>query len=300
MLPAALQYAVAVVLQAAVAIAFGATLSSFWLPPGSSARAALRRWMLAAALGALAMHAVLLWLQAAAMAEVPLAEAGPAVRNVLSGTHYGLAWCIGAGALLAVAALGLLQRLADRPPNALILAAIALFLYTRSMVSHAAGAGDLSLAMLADWLHLLLVSTWVGTVFATLLAVLPRLGQANAATPPEPARFVASLSATAAIAVAGIVLTGMFAAWRQLGTPANALGNPYGNLLLAKVALVLASATLGGINRWLVMPGLAASDSRQARRALARFQLVLRIEAAVLLAVLLLAVALGATSPPTA
>lgn len=51
------------------------------------------------AIAALA-HLMLLWLEAASMAEVPLANAASVVAATLDATHYGFAWKLGTGALL--------------------------------------------------------------------------------------------------------------------------------------------------------------------------------------------------------
>ena len=104
------------------------------------------------------------------MGEVPIAGAREAVWTMLSTTHLGKAWLIGICALavsLASAVAG--QAATWRATRAcwltrLNLLGLAVFLYSRSMVSHAASDGDFSAAMLADWRHLTMISLWVGAV----------------------------------------------------------------------------------------------------------------------------------------
>lgn len=301
---AALQLCAEVVLHAAVAMAAGAMLSVFWLRHGASGwalerRAAAPGWARAAITGALVAQLAVLWLQGAAMADVPLAEAAPAVRTVLTDTRYGLAWVLGGCALLVAAAAGPMAR-RPRRRAALTLLMLSLFIYTRSMVSHAA-ASDALPAMLADWLHRLLVSVWAGGVFAAALAPVPVPGPAaGAAGFADLVRFNRSLSRAAALALTGIVATGLFAAWRQLGGLGNASGNPYATLLLVKIALVITAAALGGANRWLVMPAFDAIDASHAQRAMTRFVWIVRVEAIVLLVVLIVAAMLSSTAPPGA
>jgi putative copper resistance protein D len=298
----ALQLCAEVVLHGAVAIAAGAMLTVFWLRHAASGWALARRaaapgWAGAAIVGALLAQIAVLWLQAAAMADVPLADAAPAIRTVLTDTRYGVAWLLGACALLVAAAAGLVAR-RPRRRAALTLLLLSLFLYTRSMVSHAA-ATDALPALLADWLHRLLVSVWAGGVFVTALAAVP--GPAAGVDGfADLVRFNRSLSRAATLALAGIVATGLFAAWRQLGTLGNASGNPYATLLLAKIALVVTAAALGGANRWLIMPAFDAVDASHAQRATTRFVWVVRVEAIVLLVVLIVAAMLGSTAPPAA
>jgi putative copper resistance protein D len=221
---------------------------------------------------------------------------------MLSATHLGLAWSIGMGALVFSAAAMALSMYAPRRkmPASLGLLGVAVFLYTRSMVSHASADGDFSAAMLADWLHLVLICLWTGEVFVAgfLVPVWPagaRMEDRN-----DCARYVASLSASAAIAVAGIAATGLYSAWHNLGSASALAGNPYGAVLLIKVALVAVAVMLGGINRFFVMPSLMAglrSGKPETAPSARRFAMILRTEAGVLLGVLTLAAILSATPP---
>jgi len=297
------QRAAVVVLNLAIAVLVGASAANLWLRSASSAWAAavlarLRTWMRACVPVAFAAYVAVLWLEAASMAEAPLAGAWPAVVSVLGATHYGIAWLIGAAAL---AVLGLASI--ARPANAIRILALGVFLFSRSMVSHAGAAGDFTWAVGADWVHLVLVSVWVGEVIVAGLLVLGREPGGASANRADCARYTAQLSHSATIALTGIVITGAIGAWRGLGALGNVAGNPYGTTLLVKVALVLSAAALGGVNRFVVMPGLLAglrtphTASLGSRR---RFAAVLKVEALVLLAVLVAAAFLSSTPPPAA
>jgi putative copper resistance protein D len=243
-----------------------------------------------------------LWLQAAAMAEVPVSQAGAAAWSMLTETHFGLAWSIGIGALVfSATAMALSMHVRGSWPVLLNLPGLALFLYTRSMVSHAASDGDFGVALLADWLHLILACLWVGSVLVAGFLVLaaPRAGSVE--DRKDCARYVASLSMSATFSLAGIFASGLFSAWRNLGSAGALVGSAYGAALLAKLALVGLAVLLGGVNRFVVMPSLLAglgSGSPVATLAARRFTMVLRIEAGVLLGVLMLAAILSSTSPP--
>jgi putative copper resistance protein D len=291
---------VALNLALAVAVGAGATWLSF-AGAGSqwAARQArtVRRAGLAALAAALAASACVLWLKAAAMAEVPLAQAGAAVWSMLTATHLGLAWQIGIGALV-FSMLALARASRARLPAVLSLAGLAVFLYTRSMVSHAAAGGDASWPMFADCLHSMMACLWVGEVGVAAFLIQPpgaREGHNDSAA------CIASLSRSATFALGGIVATGLFSAWHKLGGPGALVGNPYGTTLLGKLALVAAAAMLGGFNRFVVMPPLLAAlrDSDAAAHA-RRFTIILRIESAVLLAILIVAAILSSTAPPMA
>lgn len=287
------QRAVTVALNLAVAVGVGAAMSGIWTA-GSGAPWALnqRRRLRLAGLAALAVamlaSAGVLWLEAAAMAEVAPAQAAPAVWAMLTATHLGVAWQIGIGALLlsmgAAAFRGPLQR--GFVANLL---GLAVFLYTRSMVSHAAADGDFSVPIVVDWLHLMLICLWTGEVVVAGWLVRADDGV-------EWARYAAALSTTATFALGGIVATGMFSVWRNLDSPAALIEHVYGTTLVAKLALVTIAVLLGGANRYFVMPSLCGGHAIETAR---RFTAILRVESAVLLGVLILAALLSSTAPPT-
>ncbi|HWJ94489.1 MAG TPA: CopD family protein [Telluria sp.] len=280
---AALQAAAATLFDAGLALAAGASLSALWV--GRDAAHPLKRAARIGALAALAAHLALLWLQAASMAEVPLAQALPEMRTVLAETHYGIAWLAGLAAVAVALA-------AARHPR-VVLAALAAALYAKAMSSHAAGHGDLSVAMLVHWSHLAAVTAWSGAVFAGAVAALPQALARDAALP----RYANALSATATVALGVALASGAGSAWLNLNEVGLSLRNPYQALLLAKVLLVLCAAGLGGYNRWRGMPPLAHPQPEVRQAAAWRFGAVLRIEAFVLLAVLALAAVLGTTPP---
>ena len=302
----AVQHVVTALLNVAVALVTGASASRLWISRDASSwadarRQSVRKTALTGVVVALAANAALLWLESAAMAEVPVTEAAGATWSMLTSTHLGLAWSIGMFGL-AMATFGTCMR-GDRNqvPALLTLAALAVFWYTRGMVSHAASEGDFSLPLLADWIHLGLISLWVGEVF--LAGGVMLRATENMATADRRARaaYVASLSSSATFALTGILATGLYASWRNLGGSENLVGNPYGNTLVAKLLLVGVAAMLGGINRFVVMPPWLARESagNAAPELLPmRFKRILWIEALVLLAVVVLAAWLASTSPP--
>lgn len=294
------------VLNLAVAVLTGAGLSGLWLGRDGSSwaearRQAVRSTAIAAAVAALAADLVLLWLESAAMAEVPLPDAGPATWTMLRSTHLGLAWAIGMAGLVVATAAACMEHGRRLRQAGLNMAGLAVFWYTRSMVSHASSEGDFSLPLLVDWAHQGLISLWVGEVILAGCVMLAEDTDMGAADRRARAAYVDSLSGSATLALAGIFVTGLYASWRDLGGFQNLLGNPYGNTLAAKLALVGVAVLLGGFNRFCVMPPwLARESAGHAAPVLlpARFRHVLWIEGLVLLAVVLAAAWLASTSPP--
>lgn len=308
-LPSA-QLAATVALNLSIAAVVGASLSSTWLHKGASLWAArhvagLRVAILAATGAAIVSYIALLWLEAASMAEVPIGDAAPAVQAALTATHYGHAWTMGICSLIIIAAVTSVPWPREHGPAAawVRLLAIGVFLYCRSIVSHAGAGGDVSWAVAADWLHFVLISVWVGEVLVSGLVTLRMPAGVAPDERLDRARYVQALSNSATVALVGILISGLLSAWRGLGSFDNATGNPYATTLLIKLALVGSAALLGGINRFHVMPGLldhlrgTAGESNRSERT---FAAILQVEIIFLMTALVMAAILSSTSPPTA
>lgn len=255
---------------------------------------------------ALALAGVLAapWFEAAIMTEQPLLQAGPAIGTLLAHSHFGHATLVGIVAWLAAAAL-LVPQASSRDGAlrfALALGALAVFVATRSVVSHAASLGDLTVDVAVDWVHLLLVCTWVGIVVAGARLALPAAGAA-AVERKAATDWVARMSASATIALVGIGATGLYKVWRAFEPAPSAMqfiDSNYGRALGVKLVFVAAAAALGGANRFVVLPRLLAEladveDGGRWRRRLVR---ILRFEAVTLLLVLVAAAVLSNTEPP--
>lgn len=302
------QHLVTALLNLAVAVLTGASMGRLWLGRelsdwSETRRGPALRIARAGAMVALAANLVVLWLESAAMAEVPFIEAGGAVFSMLTSTHLGFAWMIGMAGLIVATFAVFLDMDRSAAPPILTLISLAVFWYTRSMVSHAASDGDFSVRLVADWVHLGLISLWVGEVILAGVVTLKTSANMNALDRRARAAYVESLSSSATIALTGIFITGAYAVWRSLGSLENVFGNPYGNTLMAKLLLVGVAAALGGYNRFLVMPPwLTLERSGNAAPAVLpeRFRRILWVEAMVLLVVVMLAAILASTSPPGA
>lgn len=265
----------------------GAALAMAWFRKQNASwslekQSPLRRtipWTLFAAAMAQCM---LLWLETALMSELPLSQAAARMPMVMRSTHYGLGWMLGSAALLVAATA------ARRRWPALLGCAIAVFMFSRAMLGHAAADGDLSWTMLVDLLHLACASAWTGLVLVAAWMLLSAKDSVAA-----PASFFPALSRAATVALSGVVLSGILNAWRHLSGAPFTFASPYTMLLAAKVAMVACAAALGAWNRFFVMPALGSGLAGRWR-----FSVILRWEALILTVVLVLAAMLSASPPP--
>lgn len=245
--------------------------------------AVLRRCEAGAALACVLGIAASLWAAAAVMGGSGLREAADLLPMVATGTAYGRAGLLGAGAIAlcgALAALGRGRRAALAAGGALL----AVFVLCRAAVSHAGEQGPFSFGFAVEALHLALVGVWSGGVALAAWVVMPAARQA-------PLAYMASLSRAATIALGGIVASGMYNAFQRIDTLDRLATDPYGQALTVKLALFGAAAGLGAYNRFAGFPAAARGDGKRAL-------LVLRLESLALLGALAAAAVLVSQAPP--
>ncbi|WP_371778268.1 copper resistance CopC/CopD family protein [Streptosporangium subroseum] len=174
----------------------------------------------------------------------------------------------GAGAAGAEAA-GTTRRIAL--PAFAVVGAVALML-TWTLADHAQTGVQTWLAVPATSLHLLAMALWLGGLILLAACVVIPAGrrEPTRAISLEPALRRFSLLAQVCFAV--IAVTGLYLAWRQVGTWGALGGTDFGRLLLGKLALVLAVLALAAGARRFVRRrgreplGLDAAPSAALRR----------------------------------
>ncbi|MGV9694234.1 copper resistance CopC/CopD family protein [Streptomyces sp. NPDC003470] len=131
---------------------------------------------------------------------------------------------------------------------------------TWALSEHASVGLQAGLAMPVDVVHLLAVAGWLGGLAALIVALYRAPSDA-----PVPASAVRRFSRIAFGSVVALVVTGVYQSWRQLGSWSAFTDTRYGQLLLAKIALV---AVLVGVayfsRRWTAQ--LAGTTSADAPR----------------------------------
>jgi putative copper resistance protein D len=225
-----------------------------------------RLWWLAAASLALALVSGAAWLAgvAADMSGklLGLALSRGVVGVVLTRTRFGEDWLLRLGLALLIAGC-LLARRRQREGAFAALGWIALTLAAVMLASlawagHGAATpgapGDLHLA--ADILHLLAAGAWLGTLvpFALLLAEARRGGDPAWATLARSATRRFSLLAVWSVAV--LFAAGLVNTWFLAGSVPALVGTDYGRLLLAKIALFIATLMIAAVNLLRLTPRL--------------------------------------------
>ncbi|WP_407835798.1 copper resistance protein CopC [Streptomyces sp. DSM 116496] len=153
---------------------------------------------------------------------------------------------------------------------------------------HASAGLQRLVAVPVDTVHLLAAGTWVGGLFVLTVALLRRT--------EVPADALARFSRVAFVSVCALVVTGLYQAWRQVGSPSALLETRFGLLLLAKLGAVAVLLCLGYVShRWTrrftrTAPGSPGPPLPRLRRSVAS-------EAVLGLCVIALTAALTSTEP---
>ena len=222
------------------------------------------------------------------------------ITNLRTAAPTGLAWTWTTLAWLGV--LGLLGAAALRPAArshlalgaGLLALAAALGL---SLTGHAASSsGPISVAVAADYIHLVAAALWLGGVASLALVAWPAgRPMADAESRMLLTSCLGRFSRLALYLVVALLLAGSYLALSRLSSPSDLL-HGYGAILTVKSAFALAALGVGLYHRKALLPRLGGlGGPRQAPPTGARS---LRLEAALIAAALLAAAVLTNTAPP--
>jgi len=204
----------------------------------------------------------------------------PLLSTVVFKSHYGSMWLVRvAGVITAWLVLIAGKRYTgSRFFGSLLLLAAAAIAFSRSASGHPSDFGDLSSQQLADWLHLMAVSFWGGSLLALAVIFPPAsvkddiFQQRLVAITAE--RFYLAFGPLLTV----IVFAGMYNAWFQVGSFQALVTTPYGGLLSVKLLLLLFLAL-----RYIAPPERGRDEALFVTKILNRT----RLEAFVILALLL-------------
>ena len=275
-------------------------LDSAQTKTGRRLEAALTQSMTAAIVVCFIAMALSLWQAAAAMADVRLMAAGPTLLLAFAATEYGNSGVAALGLLLVLALWHGVLHCRRRSGVYSAIAALLLLLIAAARVrlGHAFEHGALSLAAAVELTHLLAMALWVGSVFVAAWVTLPRARSGESNWPDS--RYLHALSQWATVALAGVLASGAYNAYRVLNAPAELLQTQYGWVLTAKLCFVALAVALGGWNRFVGFPAALANQPSDGDRAgITPVLTVLRVESIALLLVLLAAAVLTGNAPPS-
>ncbi|QMU71574.1 copper resistance CopC/CopD family protein [Streptacidiphilus sp. P02-A3a] len=177
-------------------------------------------------------------------------------RSLLSATlstHEGHVLVARIILLALVATVGeLLLRRRARPgavAGAAVAAVLALALAaTWSEISHASSGSLVPLALVVTTLHVTAMAVWAGGLFTIVVLLTRGSGGADADLGGTTARF----SRLALGSVAVLAATGLYQAFREVGSFAELTGTSYGRLLLVKAGVFLLVIAVAAVSRSLV------------------------------------------------
>lgn len=151
------------------------------------------------------------------------------------------------------------------------LALAGIYVATLALTGHAVAAVGVerALRVAADALHLVAAGAWLGALPALALAVAAARRGATAAAVDSVARATRRFSAVGVVCVGTLVATGIVNAWFLVGSRLALIGTPYGQWLLAKLALFAIMVAIAAHNRQHLSPRISAGD-RSALGRLAR------------------------------
>lgn len=106
-------------------------------------------------------------------------------------------------------------------------------------------------------MHVLAGAVWVGSLFTTSLRVMPWFIDVASNQRTLILEVFQRPSTTAGVSVLLILITGLLNSWQGLGHVGSLCHSRYGQILLAKLALVAWMVGIGARNRYVKMPQLA-------------------------------------------
>jgi copper transport protein len=131
---------------------------------------------------------------------------------------------------------------------------------TPGLAGHASIGSNEPYAFIADVVHVGAAAVWLGGLVVLLVAVLPTVGF------EESTAVVRGFSRNAFAAVVVIVVTGVFQAWRQIGSLDALKSTDYGKLVVVKTLLVAAVLCIAVASRNVVQKRWAPNNVGMLRR----------------------------------
>jgi copper transport protein len=190
--------------------------------------------------------------------------------RVLTLSLWGHAWLAQVAGIVVLAIGLVLARDVKRATGWIVAAFAVLVLAATPGFSGHAAVSAMVAPVLIDWVHVLAAGGWLGTLLVLLAAGLPatsRLSGVSRATAMS--TMVNAFSSAALVCATLVVVTGVLASIRTVGSLSALMHSAYGNMLLRKLFFLAVAAAIGLYNWRRARPALASSgDETAIRRAM--------------------------------
>lgn len=175
---------------------------------------------------------------------------GTFIKEVLNATSFGNIWIIEILLLLLLFLViyFMLENTLIKSLPFLTFIIIAILMVCKALTGHTAAVPNHVLAVLMDFLHLLSMALWLGGLLA-LLVILPGLANRQA---DDKKTFYWSIiqrfSRWSFLFVIILIISGIYSSLQHVPTIHSLINTTYGQLLLAKIGLMLAMIVLGAFH----------------------------------------------------
>lgn len=134
-------------------------------------------------------------------------------------------------------------------------------LITLAMSGHQGSKGNLSFPLILDIFHILAISLWIGGLFFIYSNYSCFCKKAEKDRWDIFLDLINRISLMATVCVAVIVLTGLALYFYSFQSLSAVFSTQYGSVLLLKTGLAVILMMIGGVNKFLLLPGLTRTES---------------------------------------
>ncbi|WHY57155.1 copper resistance protein CopC [Peribacillus simplex] len=174
------------------------------------------------------------------------------IKEVLNATNFGTVWIIEVLILLLLFLViyFMLENSLNKSLPFLSFIIMASLMICKALTGHTAAVPNQFLAVLMDFLHLLSMALWLGGIMA-LLVILPGLAERQAVQEDKKTFYwsiIQRFSRWAFLFVIILIVSGIYSSLQHVPTVHSLFNTTYGQLLLAKIGLMLVMIVLGGFH----------------------------------------------------
>ncbi|MGE7762754.1 copper resistance protein CopC [Peribacillus sp. NPDC097895] len=174
------------------------------------------------------------------------------IKEVLNATNFGNIWVIEILMLLLLflAIYFMLENSLIKSLPIFSFIIIAILMVCKAFTGHTAAVPNHVLAVVMDFLHLLSMALWLGGLMA-LLVILPGLADRQAVQKDKKTFYwsiIHRFSRWAFLFVIILIISGIYSSFQHVPTFHSLLNTTYGQLLLAKIGLMLVMIGLGAFH----------------------------------------------------